>query len=454
MIIDDEEGIFLFLPRTGKKVDKSVASFEPIFCQPVCTTCGAYKWPNESKEFCCSNGKVKNDIPEPPQELQEIYGSRDFVSNIRSYNNSLALASIGCNEVQCRGFSPVVKIYGKVYHCIGSLIPTAGSKPHFSQLYFYDTENELQNRLNVSQNVIPEILEKLQNILHGYNPFVCTIRKAVDLSPSNTDCTITLSASDRRKQFSLPTTDQIAAIVPEMPGEHLQVLFQTQEGELKCVNELSGLYDPLHYVLLLPYGTEGYKASKGVKNDVTMLQYYRCRLQIRNVHSHFNAFFKSGRLIQQYAVDQFAKIENARFNFYRKSASQKKFRAARYAAIVDAIENGADNENIGRKIYLPATHYGSPGWYAAVFQDFMSIIRQYGRPDLFITFTTNPAWKEITGSLFPGQCASDRPDITSRVFHGKLNLLLRLVTVEQILGRVVAYACMKEDQKRGLPVCY
>ena len=40
----------------------------------------------------------------------------------------------------------------------------------------------------------------------------------------------------------------------------------------------------------------------------------------------------------------------------------------------------------------------------------MAIIKKYGKPDLFITFTCNPKWCEITENLYPGQTASDRPD--------------------------------------------
>ncbi|XP_065671642.1 uncharacterized protein LOC136089520 [Hydra vulgaris] len=33
----------------------------------------------------------------------------------------------------------------------------------------------------------------------------------------------------------------------------------------------------------------------------------------------------------------------------------------------------------------------------------MAIIKKYGKPDLFITFTCNPKWREITENLYPGK---------------------------------------------------
>lgn len=39
-------------------------------------------------------------------------------------------------------------ISGQNYHRIGSLLPTKGEQPKFSQLYIYDTQNEVQNRVS------------------------------------------------------------------------------------------------------------------------------------------------------------------------------------------------------------------------------------------------------------------------------------------------------------------
>jgi hypothetical protein len=39
--------------------------------------------------------------------------------------------------------------------------------------------------------------------------------------------------------------------------------------------------------------------------------------------------------------------------------------------------------------------------------------------------TANPSWPEIKDALLPGQTASDRPDLVVRVFHVKLNSLIK-----------------------------
>ena len=81
----------------------------------------------------------------------------------------------------------------------------------------------------------------------------------------------------------------------------------------------------------------------------------------------------------------------------------------------------------------------------------MAIVRRYGKPHLFITFTCNVQWPEIQSSLFEGQTANDRPDIICRVFRLKLSDLLKDVVQRQIFGTVLAYVQTIEFQKRGLP---
>ena len=46
-------------------------------------------------------------------------------------------------------------------------------------------------------------------------------------------------------------------------------------------------------------------------------------------------------------------------------------------------------------------------------QDSLALARFYWKIDLFITQTCNPQWVEIQQELFPGQTASDCPDLIS-----------------------------------------
>ncbi|XP_014673789.1 PREDICTED: uncharacterized protein LOC106814041 [Priapulus caudatus] len=185
--------------------------------------------------------------------------------------------------------------------------------------------------------------------------------------------------------------------------------------------------------------------SKGPRN-VTPVEYYRFVLQVRADDGNF--IMKSRRLLQQYACDQYAKIESERLKYIKHH--QGEIRADKYSGLMDALHHD-DTSNAGTKVILPPTVYGSPRFYAEAFQDAMAIVRHYGKPSLFLTFTCNPNWPEIKASLFHGEAPSDRPDICVRVFNIKLQELLKDLRQREVLGKVVAFTSVKEDQKRGLP---
>jgi hypothetical protein len=127
-------------------------------------------------------------------------------------------------------------------------------------------------------------------------------------------------------------------------------------------------------------------------------------------------------------------------------------RAAIYGGVADAVANNDANiNNLGRLIVLPSSFTGGHRHMAQLYQDSMAIVRQYGKPDLFITMTYNPKWEEIVSALKPGEIANDRPDLVTRVFVGKLQHLLDELLKKGVFGEVVANIHVIEWQKRGLP---
>jgi hypothetical protein len=105
----------------------------------------------------------------------------------------------------------------------------------------------------------------------------------------------------------------------------------------------------------------------------------------------------------------------------------------------------------GTPVILPSSFLGSPRNMQQNYQDAMAIVRKYGKPDLFITMTCNPKWKEITENLNPWDKAEFRPDLIARVFHLKLDALLDDLCKKEIFGPVAAIIHVIEFQKRGLP---
>ncbi|XP_011872670.1 PREDICTED: uncharacterized protein LOC105564699, partial [Vollenhovia emeryi] len=157
------------------------------------------------------------------------------------------------------------------------------------------------------------------------------------------------------------------------------------------------------------------------------------------------------RLFQQWLVDNYVKIEKDRINYCKQN--QKQLRAETYQGLIDYLTNAANNNeaHIGKMIILPSTFVGSPRNMLQHYQDAMAIVRKYGKPDIFVTMTCNPNWREIKENLLPNQQPADRPDICARVFNIKKDYLIDVIVRQKFFGEVLAYVYVIEFQKRGLP---
>ncbi len=151
----------------------------------------------------------------------------------------------------------------------------------------------------------------------------------------------------------------------------------------------------------------------------------------------YNHLLRCGRLFHQFVVDMFAKIESKRLGYIRRE--QIKLRVENYIHLRDAVMNDGNANNVGQLVILPSTFTGGPRYMYEYTQDAMTYVRNYGRPDIFITFTCNPKWKEITQALLPGQNAEDRTDLEARVFHLKMNKLMHLIDNGEIFGTTQCY---------------
>jgi hypothetical protein len=108
-------------------------------------------------QICCANDKVQLPPLRPaPYLLQHLLfdqtspDSKLFQQNIRVYNAMFSFTSPGMEidkgNKNGRG-PPTLRIQGQTCHRIGSMLPESGQKPKFAQLYIYDTENEIDNRI-------------------------------------------------------------------------------------------------------------------------------------------------------------------------------------------------------------------------------------------------------------------------------------------------------------------
>ncbi|KAK7404594.1 hypothetical protein VNO78_05547 [Psophocarpus tetragonolobus] len=79
--------------------------------------------------------------------------------------------------------SPTLRIQGQPCQRIGSLLPMLYHSPKFAQIYIFETENEIKNRIETIRNKSHtdlEIISKLKSMLDEHNTHAKSFRMARD----------------------------------------------------------------------------------------------------------------------------------------------------------------------------------------------------------------------------------------------------------------------------------
>lgn len=293
----------------------------------------------------------------------------------------------------------------------------------------------------------------LMKMLNEVNTYVKQFRSAKDRFTADPDDAFHMRiVSDRLKDgrtYNTPTATEVAALIPgdlNLDMDKRDIVLQRQSGKLKRISEIHASYLALQYPLLFTYGEDGFRLGikKGVteaskklkKSDISMRQFFAFRLQERFNESH--CLLHSRRLFQQFIVDAFTTIESNRLRYLK--FNQTSLRSDSFDSIKESENAGKiDMHEQGSEFILPASYVGSPRYMKNCYLDAMTISKHFGFPDLFITYTCNPKWPEITRFLKKRNLkAEDRPDIICRIFKIKLESLMDDLTRKHLLGKVVA----------------
>ncbi|CAN6871204.1 unnamed protein product [Brassica oleracea] len=248
------------------------------------------------------------------------------------------------------------------------------------------------------------------------------------MNPEKTFHMRIVSRSDKDgRTYNIPTASEVAALIPgdfNLGMDKRDIVLQHKSGRLTKIDEIHISYLALQYPLLFVYGEDGFRvgikkgvteASKKLKKDtISMRQFFAFRIQERENESH--ALLYSRRLFQQFIVDAYTTIESNRLRYLK--LNQTSLRSDSY----DSIK---ESENAGNICMNE--------------QDAMAICRNFGFPNLFITFTCNPKWHELTTFIQKrGLKSDDRPDIICRMFKMKLDCLMHDLTKKNILGKTAS----------------
>ena len=103
---------------------------------------------------CCMGGAVSIPaFPPLPNQLLALYTlnnahSRNFRSHIWLYNNMFAFASMNYNlHLPPGNHNPVFRICCQIAHCVGPLQPPQDRNPSYGQVYIYNSNKAVQERL-------------------------------------------------------------------------------------------------------------------------------------------------------------------------------------------------------------------------------------------------------------------------------------------------------------------
>jgi hypothetical protein len=304
-----------------------------------------------------------------------------------------------------------------------------------------------------NKDIDEQLVKDLRSMLDANNVHAKAFRMARDLFKSGPVQNVRLKLiADRNtdgRVYNKPTVSEVAALIAGDidSAKHRDIILQGQTGNLQRIDEFHASYLGFQYPLLFPYGEDGYRPGillrykddtvVNSRNRLTIKAWFCFRIQSRKFEA--NTLYCSRRLFQQFLVDGYAMMEAERLNWLRKN--QSKLRVGKYRQLSEktAGQNQSQQKLQGKRVVLPSTFVGSKRYMDQLYFDGMTISSVVGFPDIFITFTCNPNWPEITRELAKFNLKpQDRPDIIARVFKIKFDELMKDLTKNHTLGKVLA----------------
>ncbi|XP_058764578.1 uncharacterized protein LOC131638036 [Vicia villosa] len=427
----------------------AVVDFDKDFSTDDDNITGSYSMPHPSNErmekhkhsanpkysMCCGNGKVEPPFLKtlPPQKIPTSNTSLQHDVHIHiswcqldnKYNN-------GCGP-------PTLRIQGQSCHRIGSLLPSEGQKPKFAQLYIYDTENEVENRMDGLRNptnIDPEIFQQLSSMLYEHNTHAKSFQREKERINSDNVHNLKLRLiSDRKTDgriYNHPTMSEVAALIvgDVDTAEERDIIMEKRSGKLKRIDEFHAIYLAYQYTLIFPYGEDGYRPDvahrdleifdDNKRNRLTIREWIVFRIQSRSDEA--KTLLSSRRLFQQFLVDGYTMMDSERLTWLRNN--QSKLRVSKYNNL---NEEGDESVALGSSLDM----------YTIEFQ-------KRGLPHAHILIFLHPSNKHPTPSDIDRIISAEIPD---PVLEPRLYNLVKTHMVHGPCGLANQNSqCMKEGK--------
>jgi len=427
----------------------------------VCGHCSA-KFFRLEPHFCCANGAV--DLPlwrTPPEPLLSLLSNNEFRLKIRGYNCAMSLGSSVFDDLTVDRGPATFKMAGRSWRLLPRAIqPGLIHNEHkTAQVYTLPTNDATDRRIVLTSTqqrsqLRRDWLQSLHVMLMEHNALV---QSFVQSNANEVDWTITIGTINPHATANNDT--MVGLLVNGGCPHHTTVIPLCGDGSLVIVPDLDPYYQPIHFVLLFPWGDPQWGLHLNrIKNDnrrrtregtpLSIFDYLKFNVQRRGNVSDVS-MHTYGRLFEEWVVDCFLQAENLKLKYLRRN--QGKFRTERYSSVVRQIRDTVPTRQIGSPAtHLPSSFVRGGRYFRELYADAMCLPAKYGGIDYFVTFTTNPSWPEIVenASISNGM---NSPDLYVRVFHLKMRALLTDIIVHGVLGVVIAYTWAVEFQQRGLP---
>ncbi|SCV73059.1 BQ2448_6984 [Microbotryum intermedium] len=469
----------------------------------VCYYCKARHWECERNKnthhfsTCASQGKVQQPPPpQPTPEYRHLLEGSDaeavsFREHARSYNNALSFTSLSPHFDQTRMQTPrppVFRVFGRLYHRLGALIPAVTRRPAFAQPLDLTAQRGPMQR---------SVLSKLEAMLRTGNRFVRGVASAK--ARAGWDTAKEGSCAYAYQQYGPQN------LILQVHGD----LCPDGRPKYKVVSSLHPFAMPLLYPLyplLFPTGEDGFHPKiplRGFEEAGPPIARNREQFDIgielgdilaalgcdddddeenddddddggnvdieggstRVSCSQFFAYYVHERddccsiphhlerLFLEFVIDGYPQVETDRLNYIR--SHQDRLRVTATQGITDAVVHGLTTDQNGRSVILGSTFRNGPREITQRYEDAMACVIECGKPSLFITMTCNPNWVEIKSVLGPVESAHNRPDLIARVSEAKLHRLCDDAFGNKnragCLGAVLTHTHVIEYQKRGVP---
>lgn len=202
---------------------------------------------------------------------------------------------------------PIFRINGQIHHRIGSLLPTPGHPPKFAELYIYDTDNKVANRIcalhlddNIERYLDPDIVAGLINMLDEFNHLLQQFRIARDrlIGYENEHVAIRIvgPVDGDGPQLDLPIVDQLAALLVtdfSIQTSSRDIVVHDMSCGLCQISSLHPAFMALQYRLLFPRGDRGFQLGVLYSGlDLSHLN-TRAKMAIQDYYRYFCHYRKN-----------------------------------------------------------------------------------------------------------------------------------------------------------------